>query len=74
MTELTKDVPFTWTENAQKAFETLKTKIISAPVLQTFHPDYGTVVTTKASTVAIGAVLEQDRPNGRHPVALASGL
>ena len=60
MTELTKDVPLNWTERTQEAFDKLKLKIKSAPVLQTFHTDYKTVVTTDASTVAIGAVLEQD--------------
>ena len=72
LTALTKDVPFVWTEITQEAFENLKKKVTSAPVLQTFHPDYETVVTTDASTVAIGAVLEQDRPSGRHPVAFTS--
>ena len=61
-----------WTENTQEAFETLKTKIVSPSVLQTFHPDYDTVVNTSAFTVAIGAVLEKDRPSERHPVAFTS--
>ena len=72
MTELTKDVPFVWTERTEESFNSLKERVISAPVLQTFHPDYPVIVTTDASTVAIGAVLEQDSPEGRHPVAFTS--
>ena len=72
LTELTKDVPFQWTDRTQDSFEMLKSKITSAPVLQTFHPDYPTIVTTDASTFAIGAVLEQDGPDGRLPVAFTS--
>ena len=42
------------------------------PSLQTFHSVYTTIVTTKASTVAIGAVLQQENPTERHLVAFKS--
>ena len=72
LTSLTKDVPFKWSPEADKAFKTLKTTIVSAPVLRTFHPEYPITITTDASKFAVGAVLEQDFQDGRHPVAYIS--
>ena len=72
LTELTKNVPFDWTDKAKDAFNTLKKAVTSAPVLHQFHPDYPIVITTDASKYAIGAVMEQEFPDGRHPVAFLS--
>lgn len=72
LTELTKNVPFEWTEKQQSAFSRLKNAVITAPVLQTFDPRYPVYVTTDASKDAIGAVLEQEFPDSRHPVAFTS--
>ena len=72
LTELTKNVPFRWTDHTEKAFQELKNAIITAPVLRTFNPEYPIVITTDASKYAIGAVLEQDFPDGRHPIAFIS--
>ena len=47
LTLLTKNIPFAWTENTQHAFEVLKTKITTAPVLQTFHSAYPTIVSKR---------------------------
>lgn len=72
LTELTKNVPFIWTTPAEESFEKLKSVITSAPVLRTFRDDLPVFVTTDASKVAIGAVLEQDDSDGRRPVAFTS--
>ena len=71
-TALTKNVPFSWNTEAQKSFNTLKHLLITAPVLRTFDPKYSAIVTTDASKFALGAVLEQEFPDGRHPIAYLS--
>lgn len=60
-----KDVPFEWTEACQKAFEELKHRLITAPVL--IHPDFGLqfIVTVDASNHGLGAILSQiTEPDG----------
>jgi hypothetical protein len=61
---LCKGVPFVWTDRAQKAFDTLKTKLTEAPVLQSAKMDLPFTVITDASIDAIGAVLSQDFGHG----------
>lgn len=52
---------FEWTENCQQAFDLLKTKLISAPILR--YPDFEQpfILTTYASNYALGAVLSQGK-------------
>ncbi|KAJ1130785.1 hypothetical protein NDU88_009132 [Pleurodeles waltl] len=62
-----------WTPECQKAFDTLKQAMCSAPVL--LAPDYSKefVVQTDASEEGIGAVLAQVNEEGHdHPVAFIS--
>lgn len=72
LTDLTKNVPYVWHKEADNSFKELKKAVISAPVLNQYNPKYPIFVTTDASKYAIGAVLEQDFPDDRHPVAFVS--
>jgi hypothetical protein len=69
---LHKDQAFHWDTPEQEAFETLKDKLISAPVLLLPDPTKPFTVTTDASDFAIGAVLTQDHGRGEQPVAYES--
>ena len=60
LTDLTKKgQPFNWDDKAQQAFEELKQRFISDPVLAAFDPDRETVLETDASNWATGGVLSQ---------------
>ena len=68
-----KDIPFHWSSECQAAFETFKSRLISAPVLA--HPDFSKdfVLKTDASYVGLGAVLSQLQDDGKfHPLSYAS--
>ena len=64
---------FKWTESCQEAFDELKRRLLSAPVLAHFEPDRETQVETDASDDTIGGVLSQKGDDGEwHPVAFYS--
>ena len=68
-----KDIPFEWTPQCREAFESLKMKLISAPVLSYPKFDSPFVVETDASIEGLGAVMSQQQADGKlHPVAYAS--
>ncbi len=68
-----KNVEFRWTEECQEAFDTLKEKLIAAPVLAYPSFDKPFVLETDASIKGLGAVLSQPQEDGlTHPVAYAS--
>ena len=56
---LKKDSPFIWTKECQAAFESLKNKLISAPILGHFKPESPIILYTDASNYAIGCILSQ---------------
>ena len=62
LTALTSDaVEFEWSEDCQKSFEHLKSKLIESPILG-FPQDKGTfVIDVDARNVAIGAVIQQEQ-------------
>lgn len=69
---LKKDVPFEWNDLCQEAFETLKSCLTKAPILQ--YPDFSQPfnLTCDASNYAIGCVLSQGVIGKDLPVAYAS--
>ena len=72
---LKKENKFTWGNSQDKAFRTLKEKLISPPILK--FPDINKefFLTTDASLYCIGSVLSQYDDDGHlHPVAFASNI
>jgi hypothetical protein len=65
---LKKVVLFVWTDQHEKAFSTLKTALVQAPVLSLSDFSKTFVIETDASDYGIGAVLMQDG----HPLAYLS--
>jgi len=63
---------FSWGKEQQEAFEDLKRRFISAPILCHFYPDLNTVVETDASDYALGCILSQLHSKRLHPVAFHS--
>ena len=61
-----------WGENEGNSFCTLKRSLILAPVLRMPNFELPFVVTTDASLVSVGAILEQDFGNGMQPIAFDS--
>ena len=67
---LRKDVKFEWSEDCNKAFQTLKTALITAPVLAFPQFDKPFILAVDSSDESIGYVLSQLDANGKeHPVA-----
>ena len=59
MTDLTKkDRAFVWGDEEEKAFNRLKTAMVTAPVLQLPDFEREFVVTTDASEVSVGGILQ----------------
>ena len=71
LTELTrKNESFRWGESQQVAFQELKNKFISTPILASFDSEKRIILETDASDQALGSCLCQpDTDNCLHPVA-----
>ncbi len=67
-------VPFRWNSQAQEAFDVLKFRFISAPVLCLPDPERQFIVEVDASEVGVGAVRSQRSPRDEkvHPCAFFS--
>ena len=71
-----KGAQYQWTADCEVAFETLKSKLLTPPILA--YPDFGKdfVLETDASKHGLGAILSQRQEDNRlhpvHPVAYAS--
>ncbi|GBG74436.1 hypothetical protein CBR_g18848 [Chara braunii] len=61
-------VPFVFDDDARRSFQALKTAMLIAPVLSIYDPTLPTRVTTDASGLGIGPVLEQHDGDDWHPV------
>ncbi|MHB1799638.1 MAG: reverse transcriptase family protein [Vulcanimicrobiaceae bacterium] len=71
--ELTpKNANFKWTESCQQAFEELKQRLMSTPILA--HPDFTRefILETDASNIGLGAILSQEFEKGRRVIGYAS--
>jgi len=66
----TKD--FRWGREQEEAFEELKRRFTTAPILSHFYPGRKTVVDPDASDFALGCVLSQYQGGRLHPVAFHS--
>ena len=68
---LAKDVPFQFTDECHKAFNTLNKALISAPIIQ--PPDWKLPfkIMCDASEYAVGAVLGQTKDKKHHAIAYA---
>ena len=62
----------TWSPHLEQAFRHTKQSLAEATLLSYPIRDRKLTLTTDASDVAIGGVLEQDLPNGRQPIAFFS--
>ena len=72
-TQTKKGLTFEWTDKCQEAFETLKQRFISAPILKHFKSELPTEVETDASDFALGAIMSQQQPTTiLHPTAFYS--
>jgi len=63
---------FFWGKEPQEAFEDLKRRFISAPILCHLYLELDTVVETDASHYALGCILSQFHGKRLHPVAFHS--
>ena len=64
--------PDVWTDTEETAFRQLKTAMVTAPILQLPNFDLEFTVTTDASEVSIGAILQQDFGQGLQPICYDS--
>ena len=73
LTRLThNDVPWNFDNKAHKAFNMLKSKFTSAPVLSHFILGRLIILETDASDYAIAAILSQESDDGIHPITYHS--
>ena len=73
LTDLTREkVTWSWGDAEGNSFTALKVAMATAPVLRLPDFEKQFVVTTDASDVVVGAILEQDFGSGLQPIAFAS--
>ena len=66
-------VKFTWDEQRQIAFKTLKSKLVAEPVLSFPEPNKPFIIETDASKYSVGGVLSQKNDDGQiHPISYFS--
>ena len=67
-----KNRKFEWTEECQAAFDELKHRLVSPPILAYSCPDGNYILDTDASDTGIGAVLSQVQDGVERVVAYSS--
>ena len=67
-----KGVEFVWTKECQEAFDELKRKLMTGPILALPKNEGMYVLDTDASDFGLGAVLSQQQPEGERVIAYAS--
>ena len=73
LTDLTKkSEKFFWSDECGRAFEELKQRFTSAPILRHYDPELHGIIECDASDFAIGSVLLQEFKGRLHPVAFQS--
>ena len=73
LTDLTRDkVAWSWGNLQESSFRALQVAIATAPILRLPDFERQFIITTDASDVAIGAILEQDFGMGLQPIAFSS--
>jgi hypothetical protein len=73
LTTLTrKNQEFVWGPSQQEAFENLKIKLCTTPVLAHLNFDLPFILTTDASKVAVAAILSHKQDGMECPIAYAS--
>jgi hypothetical protein len=67
------NIPFIFDLDCSKAFQELKERLLSAPILRHYDPELETMLETDASDGVVASVLSQLHPGGEwHPVAFFS--
>ena len=73
--DLTKqNVPFRWTDDCETAFQTLKNKLCTAPILISPNPNLPFHIFSDASKKSVGFVLMQKKNGRLHPIAFGSKI
>ena len=68
-----KDTPFVWNEACIEAFENLKQRVVSTPILNHFDPKRQAILETDSSDFVTGGILSQyDNEGILHPIAFYS--
>ena len=71
---LKNDTPFIWSDETEKAFDIIKDKLCTQPVLKIADFSLPFILTCDASGVAIGGILSQGEINKDRPIAYASRI
>lgn len=69
---LKKEIPFTWSNNCEQAFDTLKNDVIRATNLVHYDESKPLILATDASSYGVGVVLSQVDKGREAPIAYAS--
>ena len=63
-----------WSTTQQEAFDALKERLLTAPILKPFDPSKSLILTTDASDYAVGATLEMCDPNSKAVIGVVAYL